>query len=66
MDGDWILSAIGSVGFPIVACCFMGWFYVKMTETLHELSVAITELSTKVSVFHEQEHALDGQHVKGV
>ncbi len=56
---EWLLSAIGSVGFPIVACCFMGWFYVKMCDTLNGLTTAITELSTKVSVFHTMEHKLD-------
>lgn len=42
-----VAQLISSVGFPIVACCFMAWLYVQMNNTLKELTVAITELSTK-------------------
>lgn len=44
---EFILTAIGSVGFPVVACCFMGWLYVKMNDTLKELTLAINTLTTK-------------------
>lgn len=44
---EQILSAVGSVGFPIVACFFMGWLYVQMNETLKELTLAIHTLTTK-------------------
>lgn len=47
MNVEEISTLIGSVGFPIVACCFMGWLYVKFNETLKELTVAITKLTTK-------------------
>lgn len=47
MDIDQISTLIGSLGFPIVACCFMGWLYVKFNETLKELTIAITKLTTK-------------------
>lgn len=40
-----ILTAISSVGFPIVACCFMGVYVVKLTNTLTELKTAITEMT---------------------
>ncbi len=43
---EFLLSAVGSVGFPIVACCFMGWLYVKMDETLKQLTIAINTLTT--------------------
>lgn len=42
-----VITAIGSVGFPIVACCFMGWLYVKINDTLKDLTLAITALTTK-------------------
>lgn len=45
-----ILSAVSSVGFPIVACAFMGWLYVKMNETLQNLTLAINTLTTKFDV----------------
>lgn len=37
---DMVITAIGSVGFPIVACCFMGWLYVKINDTLKDLTLA--------------------------
>lgn len=47
MEMETITNMIGSLGFPIVACCFMGWLYVQINETLKELTVAITELTAK-------------------
>lgn len=47
MDYDVIANLIGSLGFPIVACCFMAWLYVQMNQTLKDLTVAIAELTTK-------------------
>lgn len=47
MGVNEISQLVGSLGFPIVACCFMGWLYVKMNETLGDLTVAITELTAK-------------------
>lgn len=48
---ELVLSAIGSVGFPIVACCFMGWFVYQfqqtMNKTLSELTIAINTLTTE-------------------
>lgn len=51
-----IVTAISSVGFPVVACCFMGWLYVQMNETLKELTIAINTLTTKFDthVMHEE------------
>lgn len=47
IDINEITQIIGSVGFPIVACIFMGWLYVKLVETLQELTLAINTLTTK-------------------
>ncbi len=47
MEVEQISQMISSVGFPIVACAFMGWLYVQMNDTLKELTVAITELTAK-------------------
>ena len=33
-----ILTAISTVGFPIVACCALFWLYTKMLPVLTELS----------------------------
>lgn len=47
MDIEQISGLVGSLGFPIVACCFMAWLYVQMNETLKDLTLAITELTAK-------------------
>lgn len=47
MEVEQISQLVSSVGFPIVACAFMAWLYVRMNETLKELTVAITELTAK-------------------
>ena len=47
MDIEQISGRVGSLGFPIVACCFMAWLYVQMNETLKDLTLAITELTAK-------------------
>lgn len=47
MEVEQISQFVSSVGFPIVACAFMGWLYVQMNDTLKELTVAITELTAK-------------------
>lgn len=35
-----VVSVISSVGFPIVACCAMGWF---IANKINKLTAAITE-----------------------
>ena len=42
MEAD-ILNAIGSVGFPIVACCWMFYLYDK---TVKELTQTMTKIDT--------------------
>lgn len=32
MDINTIIAAIGSLGFPIVACCAMAYFFAKVNE----------------------------------
>lgn len=44
MDINAILSAIGSLGFPIVACCAMFWMY---NNTMNKLQEIVSE-NTKV------------------
>lgn len=44
MDFPTILSAIGSVGFPIVACCAMAYFFSKVNNHYRE---DIKELSSQ-------------------
>lgn len=37
MDINAIVSAIGSVGFPIVACCAMAWFIATTFRNFNDL-----------------------------
>lgn len=47
MNIDSILTAIGTVGFPIVACCAIAWFFNKVNENyrndIKELSASHKE-----------------------
>lgn len=36
MDANMIITAIGSLGFPIVACCAMGYFFAKVNENYRQ------------------------------
>lgn len=58
--GNEVLTAISSVGFPIVACCYMAYVnrnqtevhkeeMCKVTEALSDLKIVITELKDKLS-----------------
>lgn len=58
--GNEVLTAISSVGFPIVACCYMAHVnrnqtevhkeeMSKVTEALSDLKIVITELKDKLS-----------------
>ena len=40
-----IISAIGSVGFPIVACCALFWM---VNTTMKELTKAINDLTDTI------------------
>lgn len=37
MDVGTIMSAIGSVGFPIVSCCAMAWFIATTFSDFNDL-----------------------------
>lgn len=53
MDFNTIMSAIGSIGFPIVICFylinFMETEQKEMRETINELKNAITELTARIT-----------------
>lgn len=36
MDVNTVVALIGSVGFPIVACCSMAWFVNNTVENFRE------------------------------
>lgn len=58
--GNEIITAISTVGFPIVACCYMAYVNKqqtdshkeemgKVTEALCDLKLVITELKDKLN-----------------
>lgn len=52
MDPNVVLSAIGSVGFPIVACCALFYLYdktiTKLTATLEKVDKTLDKIFDKV------------------
>ena len=53
MDVNVILQAIGSVGFPIVACCALFYLYdktiTKLTSTLEKVDKTLEKVLEQVS-----------------
>lgn len=51
MDNE-IITAIGTVGFPIVACCGMFWLYnetiTKITTTLEKLNATLDRIEIRL------------------
>lgn len=56
MDGTEIVNAIGSVGFPIVACGALFWM---VNTTMKELTGAITDLSKSIATLTQKEEVTD-------
>ena len=61
MEFNTIITAIGSLGFPIVACIFMFYMYTKqqekhadevkeMTSAINELKLVIQKILDKLEV----------------
>ena len=53
MDINAVTTLISSIGFPIVACCAMGYYITKelheMQENMQELTLTIKELNVKLA-----------------
>lgn len=54
MEIDALIQAIGSVGFPIVACCGLFYLYnqtiTKITNSLELLNKSVELLANKLKV----------------
>ena len=52
MDANTVISAIGSVGFPIVACCALFYLYdktiTKLTATLDKVDNTLDKMFNHV------------------
>lgn len=59
MEGLDIISAIGSVGFPIVACCAMFYLYdktiTKLTTTLETMDKTLDKILDKLDMDKDKE-----------
>ncbi len=44
MDVNTIITAIGSLGFPIVACVLLGYMFLKFTDNYRSDIKSITEI----------------------
>ena len=58
MDVNGIIQAIGSVGFPIVACCAMFYLYdktvTKLTSTLERIDNTLDRVLNKLDMEAEE------------
>lgn len=58
MDVNEIIQAIGSVGFPIVACCAMFYLYdktvTKLTSTLERIDKTLDRVLNKLDMEAEE------------
>jgi hypothetical protein len=58
MDVNGIIQAIGSVGFPIVACCAMFYLYdktvTKLTSTLERIDKTLDRVLNKLDMEAEE------------
>lgn len=61
MDANVIIQAIGSVGFPIVACCALFYLYdktiTKLTTTLEKVDKTLDKVFDKVNEMHDEKDA---------
>ena len=48
MDFEVISQLIGSVGFPIAACCVMFYQNSKMQQTLSSIATAMSSMTDKI------------------
>lgn len=60
MDINTIIQAVGSVGFPIVACCGLFYLYnetiTKITNTLDLLNKSVELLAEELKVRKDKEN----------
>lgn len=59
MDANAIIQAIGSVGFPIVACCALFYLYdktiTKLTSTLEKVDKTMDKIFDKIVMNDKEE-----------
>lgn len=62
MELNQLMQAIGSVGFPIVACCALFYLYdktiTKLTATLDKMDATLDKVFERIS---QLEKKVDGE-----
>ena len=53
MEFTDVLTAISTVGFPIVACCALFWLYTKMLPVLTELSANTKDMKESLDTLKD-------------
>lgn len=61
MDANTAITIISSVGFPIFACLFLGWFIYKVVEDLRKTVEHNTTIMEKILTKLDMEEADDGK-----
>ncbi len=54
MDINTLTSLIGSLGFPIVACCVMFYQNSELQKTLTELTKTLTTMNERISSIEDE------------
>lgn len=54
MDFEMIISMIGSVGFPIVACVYMFKLFNDLQKTLADLNVSLSIMNERISEIEDK------------
>lgn len=60
MDINSIVTVIGSVGFPIVACCGMAWFIVTTFRDFNDLMTKNNVLTAELIALLKDNKGDDG------
>lgn len=68
MDANAIVAAIGSVGFPIVACCALFYLYdktiTKLTSTLDKVTDTLDKMDNTLERVMEKIDHLENSVMK--
>ena len=62
MDINGITTIIGSLGFPIAACCVMFYQNSKLQETLNDLSKTLTSMNERLTDIENNFRTLEKEH----
>lgn len=56
MDLSTLTTLVGSLGFPIAACCVMFWQNNKLQDTLKDISVTMQKMADSIEDLEGDKH----------